>query len=63
MALRRSLEGVHAQGPAVWAREHCQSTRTAVRFYAALGFEPRGEIEVPLPGGVRFPAVFMVAAL
>lgn len=37
---------------------HCQSTRTAQRFYAAMGFEAQGEIILPLRG-LDFPAVFM----
>lgn len=42
---------------------HCQSTRTAVPFYQAMGFEPQGEIDVPLRPGIAFPAVFMVQTL
>ena len=38
---------------------HCQSTRSAVPFYAAMGFAARAEVVVPLPGGLQFPAVFM----
>jgi hypothetical protein len=37
----------------------CQSTRTAVPFYAALGFRALGEIEIPLRPGILFPAVHM----
>jgi GNAT superfamily N-acetyltransferase len=32
-------------------------------FYAALGFRRLGRIEVPMPGGVRFPAVRMERAI
>ena len=42
---------------------HCQSTRTALPFYAAMGFVPRGEITVPLPGGLAFPAIHMERVL
>lgn len=37
----------------------CQSTRTAVPFYRAMGFEVTGAIEVPLRPGITFPAVQM----
>jgi len=37
----------------------CQSTRTAVPFYSAMGFRPRGEIFVALRPGITFPAVEM----
>lgn len=37
----------------------CQATRTAVPFYAALGFAPIGDIEVTLRPGIGFPAVRM----
>lgn len=37
----------------------CQSTRTAVPFYGAIGFSVVGEIVVPLRGGIDFPAVQM----
>lgn len=42
---------------------HCQSTRTAVPFYEAMGFDLHGEINLPLRGGLEFPAVLMVARL
>ena len=42
---------------------HCQSTRSAVPFYEAMGFEAQGEIDVPLRPGINFPAVFMQRAL
>jgi N-acetylglutamate synthase-like GNAT family acetyltransferase len=41
----------------------CLSTRTAVPFYAALGFRALGEIEVPLGAAIAFPAVKMQAIL
>ena len=37
----------------------CQSTRTAVPFYHALGFRPLGEVEVQLAPGISFPAIDM----
>ncbi|MGR3540600.1 MAG: GNAT family N-acetyltransferase [Hasllibacter sp.] len=40
----------------------CLSTRTAVPFYAALGFAPIEEIEVPLADCIVFPAVRMTMA-
>ncbi len=42
------------------ARLDCLSTRTAVPFYAALGFRALGPVEVPLRPGIGFPAVRMV---
>jgi GNAT superfamily N-acetyltransferase len=38
----------------------CLSTRTAVPFYAALGFRALGEVEIALAPGISFPAVRMV---
>lgn len=40
-------------------RLEAQATRTAVPFYAALGFEVLGERQVPLRPGITFPAVAM----
>lgn len=37
----------------------CLSTRTAVPFYAAMGFQELGPIEVTLAQGIAFPAVHM----
>ena len=42
---------------------HCQSTLTAVPFYAAMGFVAQREITVDLLPGIGFPAVFMIAPL
>ncbi|MEL7459441.1 MAG: GNAT family N-acetyltransferase [Pseudomonadota bacterium] len=42
---------------------HCQSTRTAVPFYRAVGFQVIGEITVPLRPGIDFPAVAMTRDL
>lgn len=50
----------HASG---MTQLHCQSTRTAVPFYEAMGFVQQSEIEVPLRPGISFPAVFMVKIL
>lgn len=39
---------------------HCMSTRTAVPFYEALGFEQIGPMSVPIgPAGIGFAAVEM----
>lgn len=38
---------------------HCLSTRTAVPFYAALGFVAGREVTVPVGGAVPFPAIEM----
>ena len=54
--MERVLTEARAQGCAAMA---CQSTRTAVPFYAAMGFEALHEITVPLRGGIDFPAVQM----
>lgn len=40
-----------------------QSTRTAVPFYRAMGFEERAEIEIMLRPGIAFPAVEMARGL
>jgi GNAT superfamily N-acetyltransferase len=40
-----------------------QSTRTAVPFYRAMGFEERSEIEITLRPGITFPAVEMARGL
>ncbi|MBR9843984.1 MAG: GNAT family N-acetyltransferase [Rhodobacteraceae bacterium] len=44
-------------------RLHCMSTRTAEGFYRAMGFAPRGEVELTLAPGVYFPAVQMQRSL
>lgn len=41
-------------------RLECHSTRTAVPFYSAMGFEEVREMLVPLAAGVEFPAILMV---
>lgn len=47
----------HASG---MTQLHCQSTRTAVGFYEAMGFVQHAEIDIPLRPGIHFPAVFMM---
>lgn len=47
--------GLHALG--------CLSTRTAVPFYAALGFRVTGPVDVPLAPGITFPSVGMARTL
>ena len=42
---------------------HCQSSLTAVPFYAALGFVAHGEVLVPLLAGIDFPVVEMHRSL
>lgn len=42
---------------------HCQSTRTAVPFYEAMGFGVQGDVDVTLRGGLSFPSVFMTAKI
>jgi len=41
----------------------CQSTRTAEPFYASMGFQRRGEIDIRLRPGISFPAIEMIRAL
>ena len=41
-------------------RMECWATRTAVPFYAAVGFAELGPIDVPLAGGISFPSVRMM---
>lgn len=58
--MARTFEEAAAAGV---KRLEAQSTRTAVPFYAAMGFEALGEIAVPLRPGITFPAVAMARAL
>ncbi len=39
---------------------NCFSTRTAVPFYEAMGFEQIEEMEIPLARGIDFPSVRML---
>ncbi len=50
------LTAAGAEGVTVF---DCLSTRTAVPFYAALGFRTLGAAIVPLAPGIEFPAVRM----
>jgi GNAT superfamily N-acetyltransferase len=54
--LERAFREARAQG-VTWMM--AQSTRTAVPFYRAMGFEERAEIEIRLRPGIAFPAVEM----
>jgi GNAT superfamily N-acetyltransferase len=51
-----------ARAAGVW-RLDCLSTRTAVPFYASLGFREMGAVDVALRPGILFPAVRMVRGL
>jgi GNAT superfamily N-acetyltransferase len=54
------LEAARAEGA---RRIEAEATRTAVPFYAALGFEARGEAEVALAPGIAFAVVRMARSL
>jgi GNAT superfamily N-acetyltransferase len=57
---RRIMDHVLAQARAEGlAAMECLSTRTAVPFYSAMGFNPRGAVDVTLGAGISFPAVQM----
>ncbi|MCB1335148.1 MAG: GNAT family N-acetyltransferase [Roseivivax sp.] len=58
--LERAIAQAQGQG---LRRLNCLSTRTAVPFYAALGFRTLGPTDVPLGPGIVFPAVAMVLDL
>ena len=58
--LTAALDEARAQGMTAMA---AMSTRTAVPFYEALGFEALGEVEVMLRDGIGFPSVAMQRAL
>lgn len=61
---RRLMREVMADAAGAGIRAmDCLSTRTAVPFYASLGFRTLGPVEVPLGPGIVFPAVRMVATL
>jgi GNAT superfamily N-acetyltransferase len=49
---------LHAKGSGV-GRLECLSTRTAAPFYAALGFEDLGPVDLPLAPAIMFPCVAM----
>jgi GNAT superfamily N-acetyltransferase len=54
--MQRTLADAAADGVTML---DCQATRTAVPFYAAMGFGVLGDITVPLRPGIDFPAVRM----
>ena len=57
---RRLMAAVFAAAGAEGVRHFdCLSTRTAVPFYAAMGFTVVGPVEVPITQGMAFPAVRM----
>jgi len=58
--MRRAMAQAAGAG---MARLDCLSTRTAVPFYAALGFRVLGPVDVTLRPGIVFPAVRMMATL
>lgn len=58
--LSHALDTARAAGI---SRMACTATRTAVPFYAALGFEETGPVDLELVPGVHFPAVEMTRAL
>lgn len=60
MLMSHIIQHAHACGMTLL---HCQSTRTAVPFYEALGFVVMGEIDIALRPGIDFPAVLMVRQL
>jgi GNAT superfamily N-acetyltransferase len=61
----RALMGqVMTQAQAAGVRRlDCLSSGTAVPFYASLGFQEIGPVEVPLRPGIDFPAVRMLRGL
>ena len=58
--IEASLAEARTQGMTAMA---AMSTRTAVPFYAAMGFEALGEVEVTLRDGIGFPSVAMQRTL
>jgi GNAT superfamily N-acetyltransferase len=58
--MTRVIEDARGSGMA-WL--DCLSTRTAVPFYAALGFKVVLPVDVPLGPGIVFPAIRMMADL
>ena len=60
MILTRCIEEATAAGLRLL---DCKATRTAVPFYAAMGFEVLGPMAVPLAPGILFPAVRMARGL
>ena len=68
-ALRRGLARTILSHALDTAREAgvtrmlCESTRTAVPFYAAMGFVETGPVTIPLRAGIDFPAIAMERAV
>lgn len=58
--LERVLAACAAEGV---SRLDCLATRTAVPFYAAMGFKAIGPVDVPLAPGIVFPAERMLRAV
>lgn len=57
---RRLMDRVLSDaGAAGCTRLHCLATRSAVAFYAALGFVVLGPVEIALRPGITFPVVRM----
>lgn len=55
-----SLDAARAAGAGQMA---CLATRTAVPFYAAMGFRTLGTLDIGLAAGIVFPAVQMLRDL
>jgi hypothetical protein len=54
------MMGIYAEAHLQGARRfEAKATRTAVRFYEAMGFDSLGQVIVPLRPGIDFPAVMM----
>lgn len=58
--MERSFADARAAGV---RRMSCSATRTAEAFYQAQGFVTLGPMEVPLTGGIAFPAIRMMRDL
>lgn len=56
LILSTALDSARAAGVRVLS---CMATLTAREFYRHMGFQDRGEVDLTLPGGTRFPAVEM----
>ncbi|MEO8242584.1 MAG: GNAT family N-acetyltransferase [bacterium] len=57
---RRLMQGIFAAAEAEGVRHYtCLASRTAVPFYAALGFIVLGPVQVPITRAIAFPAVRM----
>jgi GNAT superfamily N-acetyltransferase len=57
---RRLMMGIFAEAHLQGIRHfEARATRTAVRFYEAMGFDALGPLIVPLRPGIGFPAVMM----